>query len=57
MADYYHTLGGETGFKQVQFDAMKAETISDRGVPLVSNGVLMNDLKVPIIFVSVLFIP
>lgn len=29
MADYYYTLGGETGFKQVQFDAMEAEAISD----------------------------
>ena len=55
--DYYHSLGGETGFKQVQFDVLEAESISDGGVPLVSQGELMKEQKVSIIFVSVLLIP
>ena len=51
---YYQTLGSETGFSQIQIGTMEAETISDGGVPLVSQGVLMNVQKMPILFVSVL---
>ena len=52
---YYQILGSETGFSQFQIGTMEAETISDGGVPLVSEGVLMNVQRMPIVFVSVLF--
>jgi hypothetical protein len=56
LAEYYKKLGVETGFSHVQFDTMEGETVSDGGVPLVSQGILMRAPKIPIYFVSVLFI-
>ena len=56
LAEYYKKLGFETGFSHVQFDTMEGETVSDGGVPLVSQGILMRAPKIPIYFVSVLFI-
>lgn len=53
--DYYRTLGAETGFSHFQIGTMEAETISDGGVPLLSQGVLMNVQRMPIVFVSGLF--
>lgn len=53
--DYYQTLGTEVGFSHFQIGTMEAETISDGGVPLQSQGVLMNVHRMPVIFVSVLF--
>lgn len=52
---YYQALGSEIGFAGIQLGSMEAETISDGGVPLVSQGRLMNVKKMPVTFVSVLF--
>ena len=52
---YYQTLGAEIGFGNIQMGSMEAETVSDGGVPLISQGKLMNVQRMPVTFVSVLF--
>ncbi len=54
-ADYYRSLGAETGFSHFSIGTMEAETISDGGVPLISQGSLMNVSRMSVVFVSVLF--
>ena len=44
------------GYSNVQFDFLKAETISNGGVQLVSKDVLQNNYKIPIVLVSILFL-
>lgn len=55
LVAYYHTLGRDTGFSNIQLGEIYAETISDGGVPLVSQGVLLNNQRVSVVLVSVLF--
>lgn len=56
LVNYYNLLGNKTGYSYVQFDLLEAETISDGGVQLVSNGVLQNNYKMPIVLLSILFL-
>lgn len=53
---YYQSLGFKTGFSQCMMGMMEAESISDGGVPLISQGSVMKVQRIPIFFVSVLFI-
>ena len=52
---YYHILGRDTGFSNIQLGEIDAETISDGGVPLLTQGVLLNNQRVSVVLVSVLF--
>ena len=56
LLNYYNLLGNEMGYSNVQFDFLKAETISNGGVQLVSKDVLQNNYKIPIVLVSILFL-
>ena len=55
-ADYYRILGNEFGFSKLQFDNLKAVSVSNGGRVLVKNGNVNMERIVDVILVSILMI-
>ena len=52
---YYYTLKDEFGFEYIQYDNKVADSISDGGRMLTTQGRVNTENKVNVIFISVLY--
>jgi len=52
---YYHILGGEFGYKHIDYDNKVGESISGEGVKLLKKGKIQDEAIVPIVFNMVMF--